>query len=146
MRSKSKFLVQGHTKVTDHRRENKMRKIGSKGNMSNLASCWRVPSQINLVLRELRRSRLDDIQVPKASMAMLIARTVAAYCTLFCKQLKPQIPGGASAPHCTCLRTPLNHRRYCFSTIFSVSFRNILLQVNFSFSRTLHFIGFSTRL
>jgi len=26
VRSKSKFLVQGHTKVTDHRRENKMRK------------------------------------------------------------------------------------------------------------------------
>ena len=41
--------------------------------MSNLASCWRVPSQINLVLRELRWSRFDDIQVPKASMAMLIA-------------------------------------------------------------------------
>src|SRR6218665_3676651 len=44
--------------------------------MSNLASCWRVPSQINLVLRELRQSRLDDIQVPKASMAMLIARAI----------------------------------------------------------------------
>src|SRR6218665_1012605 len=47
-----------------------MRKIGSKGTMSNLASCGWVPSQINLVFRELRWSRLDDIQVPKASMAM----------------------------------------------------------------------------
>src|SRR6218665_1886435 len=46
--------------------------------MSNLASFWRVRSQINLVLRELKRRRVDDIQVPKASMSMLIARTVAA--------------------------------------------------------------------
>jgi hypothetical protein len=31
MRSKGELLVQGDTKVTDHRREDKMRKGGGKG-------------------------------------------------------------------------------------------------------------------
>ena len=44
--------------------------------MSSLASCWRIPSQINCVLWGFRRRRLDDIQDPRASMVRLIALTV----------------------------------------------------------------------
>ena len=75
MRSKSEFLIIPRSRTTEEKI--KCGKSAARVGMSNLASCWRVPSQINFVLRELRRSQLDDIQVPKAYAQLLIVRTVA---------------------------------------------------------------------
>jgi hypothetical protein len=52
-------------------------KAAARAAMSNLASCWRVPNQMNWVLEGLSRSRFDDIQAPKAPMIELIARVAA---------------------------------------------------------------------
>ena len=77
MRSKSELLVQSNTKLTDRRLENKMKKIGSKDSHILLSQLLAGAKPNKLSFQEFRRSRLDDIRVPIAFMAVLIARTVA---------------------------------------------------------------------
>lgn len=74
-------MVSSCSKVTSRSQttEEKVRweKAGARKAEFSLASCWLVPSQMNYVLRMMKRSRMDDIQDLKASVVRLRAHTVA---------------------------------------------------------------------